>query len=183
VAFVESEELETNALRALFKAYLDLSQFTEIKIKIFLRDDIWQKITKEGFREASHITKYQNLSWTRESLLNLLIRRILDNSELISQYNLNKEEILSDISLQEQLFYRLFPEQIDVGSRKPKTIEWVLSRTKDGKGINTPRELIQLFSHAKTIELKKLENGIDELTNDLIILINSLEIAQKWVYC
>ena len=34
VAFVESEELESNALRALFKAYLDLAQYKSIKIKI-----------------------------------------------------------------------------------------------------------------------------------------------------
>jgi len=70
VAFTESEELETNALRALFTVYLDLVKYTEIKIKIFLRDDIWNRITSEGFREASHITKFQSLGWTRESLLN-----------------------------------------------------------------------------------------------------------------
>jgi hypothetical protein len=169
VAFLESEELETNALRALFKAYLDLAQFNEIKIKVFLRDDIWQRITSEGFREASHITKFQNLQWSKESLLNLIIRRILDNSELVSTLSLNKTEILSDITKQEQLFYRLFPAQIDLGSRKSTTLDWILSRTMDGKGTNSPRELIQLFTHAKTIESKRQENGINELENDQLI--------------
>ncbi|TDW49711.1 hypothetical protein EV144_102129 [Flavobacterium sp. 270] len=177
VAFIESEELETNALRALFKAYLDLAQYSQIKIKIFLRDDIWQKITDGGFREASHITKFQNLSWSRETLLNLLIRRILDNKDLVENYSINKDEILTDISQQEELFYRLFPRQIDVGSKKSETIDWVLSRTKDGKGINTPRELIQLFGHAKTIELKKLETGVDNLENDQIISRQALKEA------
>jgi hypothetical protein len=169
VAFLESEELETNALRALFKAYLDLSQFNEIKIKVFLRDDIWQRITSEGFREASHITKFQNLQWSKESLLNLLIRRVLDNEELVSVLKLNKTEILSDIHKQEQLFYKIFPGQIDPGSKKPATLDWILSRTMDGKGINAPRELIQLFTHARTIESKRLESGINELDGDLII--------------
>jgi hypothetical protein len=169
VAFLESEELETNALRALFKAYLDLSQFNEIKIKIFLRDDIWQRITSEGFREASHITKFQNLQWSKESLLNLIIRRILDNSELVSTFSLDKTEILSDITKQEQLFYRLFPAQIDLGKRKSATLDWILSRTVDGKGINSPRELIQLFTHARTIECKRQENGINELEEDQLI--------------
>lgn len=169
VAFLESEELETNALRALFKSYLDLAQFNEIKIKVFLRDDIWQRITSEGFREASHITKFQNLQWTKESLLNLIIRRILDNAELVSTFNLEKQEILPDIGKQEQLFYRLFPAQIDLGTRKSATLDWILSRTMDGKGINSPRELIQLFTHAKTIESKRQENGINELEGDQLI--------------
>jgi hypothetical protein len=177
VAFLESEELEANALRALFKAYLDLAQYKSIKIKIFLRDDIWQKITSEGFREASHITKYQSLSWSRDSLLNLLIRRVLDNPELVSSYDLDKESILADINKQEALFYRLFPNQVDSGSKKPTTIDWALSRTRDGKGINTPRELIQLFTHARAIELKKLETGINNLENDQIISRQSLKEA------
>lgn len=181
VAFVESEELETNALRALFKAYLDLAQYKHIKIKIFLRDDIWQKITNLGFREASHITKYQNLSWSRDSLLNLLIRRVLDNPKLIKEYNLDKEDILSDIAKQEELFYMLFPKQVDLGSKKPTTLDWALSRTRDGKGINTPRELIQLFSHARTIELKKLETGVNNLENNQIITRQSLKEAVEEV--
>jgi hypothetical protein len=175
VAFIESEELETNALRALFKAYLDLSQFSEIKLKIFLRDDIWAKITSEGFREASHITKFQSISWTRESLLNLIVRRILDNNILIEYFGINKMETLADIHRQEELFYRLFPAQVDVGAKKPATLDWILSRTKDGKGINTPRELIQLFNHARNIEIKKLENGINELPDDTIISRQSLK--------
>lgn len=181
VAFLESEELEINALRALFKAYLDLAQYKSIKIKIFLRDDIWQKITAVGFREASHITKFQNLSWSKETLLNLLIRRVLDNPTLISELNLDKEDILSDINKQEELFYILFPNQVDLGSKKPTTIDWALSRTRDGKGINTPRELIQLFSHARTIELKKLETGINNLENNQIISRQSLKQAVEEV--
>lgn len=177
VAFIESEELETNALRALFKAYLDLSQFHEIKIKIFLRDDIWQRINSEGFREASHITKFQNLQWHRESLLNLITRRILDNQVLVNELSLNKEEILTNLLRQEELFYKLFPKQIDIGNKKPTTFDWVLSRTKDGKGINSPRELIQLFSHARSIESKRLENGVNDLTDDLIISRQSFKDA------
>ncbi|MEA3273874.1 MAG: hypothetical protein U9Q81_00940, partial [Pseudomonadota bacterium] len=49
VAFVESAELEQNALRALFRVYLDLLDFEHIKLKIFLRTDIWNRITHGGF--------------------------------------------------------------------------------------------------------------------------------------
>jgi hypothetical protein len=57
VAFSENVELEANALRALFRVYLDLLAFSQIQLKIFLRSDIWARITAEGFREASHVTR------------------------------------------------------------------------------------------------------------------------------
>src|ERR1035437_6038330 len=60
VAFVDSEQLEANALRALFRVHLDMIGFNNISLKVFLRDDIWQRITQSGFREASHITRYRS---------------------------------------------------------------------------------------------------------------------------
>lgn len=56
VAFAENDNLENNALRALFRVYLDLLALPHVKLKIFLRTDIWARITGEGFREArSHL--------------------------------------------------------------------------------------------------------------------------------
>lgn len=52
VAFVESHDLEGNALRALFRVYRDFASFDQVKLKIFLRSDIWRRITESGFREA-----------------------------------------------------------------------------------------------------------------------------------
>lgn len=170
VAFLESEELETNAIKALFKTYLDLTTYSNnIKLKIFLRDDIWNRILNEGFREASHITKYQQIVWTKESLLNLIIRRLLDNEILITTFKIDKDKILLSIDEQEKLFYRFFSPQVDIGSKKLSTLEWIYSRTKDGKGINTPREIIQLLSHARTIEIKRLETGLNDLPDEILI--------------
>lgn len=177
VAFVDSEALEANALRALFKTYLDLVQHDNLKIKIFLRDDIWKRILDEGFREASHITKTQQITWNRESLLNLMIRRLLDNQIIVDEFKLNRDTILESIGKQEKLFYRFFPEQVDVGLKKLTTLEWVLSRTKDGKGKNTPREVIQLLKHARAIELKRLESGVNELTSEILISRQALKEA------
>jgi hypothetical protein len=47
VAFNESSELERNALRALFRAYRDIRNHQRIKIKIFMRTDIWKRITED----------------------------------------------------------------------------------------------------------------------------------------
>ena len=55
VAFADSHELEANALRALFRVYLDLASLDRIQLKIFLRSDIWEAITAAGFREAGQV--------------------------------------------------------------------------------------------------------------------------------
>jgi len=56
VAFDESSELEKNALRALFRTYRDTRNLDSVEVKIFLRTDIWRRITEEGFREATHLS-------------------------------------------------------------------------------------------------------------------------------
>lgn len=177
VAFAEHEELESNALKALFKAYLDLKKHPEVQLKIFLRDDIWRNLVDGGFREASHITKYQDLQWNRDALLNLIIKRLLDNPVLIEVFKLDKVEILKKIQDQEKTFYKFFPTQVDSGQNKPKTLDWVLGRTRDGKGQNTPREIIQLLNYAKEIQIKRLENGNDDLSDDVLISRTSLKEA------
>jgi hypothetical protein len=75
VAFSENQELENNALRALFRVYLDCLALSNVHIKIFLRSDIWNRITHSGFREASHITRHVTINWNESSLLNLVLRR------------------------------------------------------------------------------------------------------------
>lgn len=175
VAFIDSEELETNALKSLFKVYLDLAQYEALKIKIFLRDDIWDKITSDNFREASHITKFQRISWNKEMLLNVIIRRLIDNEVIIGTFDLDKLSILSNFSEQEKLFYRFFPKQVDIGAKKPATLDWILSRTKDGKGVNTPREIIQMLNYARLREIQRLENGVNELTEEILISRQALK--------
>lgn len=159
VAFAESDELEANALRALFRVYLDLNALDNITLKIFLRSDIWRRITNQGFREASHITKYASIVWNKDGLLNLIIRRILNNLDFRLAYSVDRDEVLSSVEDQENLFYRIFPEQVNVGLNKPKTFDWLLSRTSDGKKEPAPRELIHFLSSLRDVQLRKIEIG------------------------
>lgn len=159
VAFAETSELENNALRALFRAYLDLATFPQIALKIFLRSDIWNRLTTSGFREASHITKTINISWAPDSLMNLVIRRILHNEKVREFYSADPEEILASTSRQKDLFYRIFPNQVDIGEKRLPTFEWMLSRTADGTKETAPRELIHLLSAGRDVQLRTQEVG------------------------
>lgn len=161
VAFADSLDLERNALRALFRAYNDIKAYNNIRFKIFVRDDIWQRITSGGFTEASHITKSVHITWSEESLLNLIMLRLLSNQALIDYLNIDPVEVKSDFNKQRDLFYKLVPRQIDTG-KNPETFNWILSRTTDASGNSVPREVIHLLEVAKDIQIKKLERGAEE---------------------
>jgi hypothetical protein len=167
VAFAESRELEANALRALFKVYLDLLSVDAIRLKIFLRSDIWRAVTTDGFREASHITRELTIDWPEASLLNLVVRRLLQNELLVEQFGVNAEDVLRDVAAQRRFFNRLVPDQIDSG-RNPKTFEWMLGRVADGSKKAAPRELIHLLAQTRDVQLGMLERGETEPAGDML---------------
>lgn len=159
VAFAETHDLERNALRALFRAYRDIADLDYIEIKIFLRSDIWKRITEDGFREASHITRFVEIEWNTASLLNLVMKRLLSNTVIIETFGVDKEKILSDFNLQLDLFYRVYPSQVDQGSNKPSSFDWMTSRCADATSKTAPRELIHLLTSLRETEIRRLERG------------------------
>ena len=169
VAFAETPELEENALRSLFRAYVDMLGLDKLRLKIFLRNDIWQRITESGFREASHITRQNTLTWDDTSLLHLIVRRALNYPDICSYYNVDAETVLADMTAQEQLFYRIFPDQVERGARKSTTLKWMVGRTRDATNETAPRELIHLVESARNEQLKSLEIGQDEPSGETLI--------------
>lgn len=159
VAFSENVQLEANALRALFRVYLDLLAYPQVQLKIFLRSDIWTRITAEGFREASHVTRHLTIDWNRNSLLNLVVRRALHNGAVGAVYGVTDAVSRLSVGEQEKFFYLAFPDQVDVGPNKPTTLDWLLSRTRDGTRVNAPRELIHFLNCLRDVQVKRFELG------------------------
>lgn len=166
VAFSDSGDLEGNALRSLFRTYLDMNALSNIKIKIFLRDDIWKKIVSVGFREASHVIRTMTLSWDSSSLLNLLVKRLASNDLICDCCNIDRDELQASAELQSQFFNKVFPKQIDIGLKQPTTLDWMLSRTADGTGRTAPRELIHLLIESRDEQLKLYQLGHEVPIND-----------------
>jgi hypothetical protein len=169
VAFADTEDLEKNALRALFRVYLDARQLRRLQFKIFLRTDIWRRITEQGWREASHITGAVTIKWSRELLLNLVVRRLLQTKILRNEFAVDEDATLKSTEKQSEFFYALFPRQVDTGPNKPTTFDWMLSRTRDGSGDTAPRELIHLLTEARGAQLRQLEIGQEEPQGTTII--------------
>jgi hypothetical protein len=185
VAFAETPELERNALRALFRVYNDILGRTNIKLKIFVRDDIWRRITQGGFREASHITKSLHITWSPESLLNLLVLRLIRSASLCSFLKVSSEDIRASYENQVKIFYRNFPDKVNTG-KNPLTLKWIISRTSDGSGEGNPREVIHLVDAAKKSQISLLQQGNKEPSLDILIdrpaIIAALPLVSKVFY-
>lgn len=162
VAFAENADLESNALRALFRVYLDFGSLSNLTLKVFLRTDIWSRITAQGFREASHITRHLTVNWNRNSLLNLVVRRSIYNDSLREAYGIPEDLARMPVAEQEAFFFRMCPDQVDVGPNKPNTFDWLLSRTRDGSKSNAPRELIHFLNSLREVQVKRFEVGEPE---------------------
>ncbi len=187
VAFSESGQLEANALRALFRMYGYLRRFSRISLKVFLRSDIWKRITEGGFREASHITKDLTITWNTDSLLNLVVRRLLNNHAVTFFYreedqrkqdrdreDFDEAAILLDANRQRHFFYRVFPRCVDETQRGPETFDWILSLIRDGSGAAAPRELIHILNAARDAQLRRLEMGHGQPSGELLFDIQAL---------
>ncbi|SDF00838.1 P-loop ATPase, Sll1717 family [Rhodospira trueperi] len=147
--------------------YNDLKRHDRIKLKIFVRDDIWDRVTEGGFTEASHITKTTNISWSHENLVNLFVRRLLNNSSVIEYYNLESESIVDDFDKQIDLLKRIFPDKVETGNN-PETFRWMTNRIQDGSGKSAPRELIHLSEMIRQQQVNRIERGEEEPDGDLL---------------
>ncbi len=178
IAFADSPELEANALRALFKVYLDLAALECVELKVFLRSDIWQRITLDGFREATHITKTTTIAWERHSLLNLIVRRFINNQVVLDGYSVTKADVLSSLDQQEDLFYRIFPRKVSIG-KNPDTLEWIIARTQDANKVCAPRDIINLIKSAISRQIRALELGQEPPPDGNLFSRSTIKEAQS----
>jgi len=161
--FQDNFDLEATALRTLFQVYLDLQQYENLRLIIFLRDDIWNRIIEGGFREASHLIKTDTIRWDKNSLFNLLMSRIINNSEIVAFFGLNSKSP----NLREDLFKRIFPSKNRENT--DFNFEWIITRIKDAFDNATPRELIQLVEVAIKTEIRSISETRSQTSSLLTI--------------
>lgn len=163
-AFQGFPDIEIPALRALFRTYLDLLEFDRIRMKLFVRRDLFGRIVEGGFVNLTHVNARKvDVIWDEEDLMNLLCRRIRQNDRFMALTGIKGK---SD----QQVFDVLFPQQIDQGSRKPATWVWMMGRIRDGKHVKPPRNLIDLVSMAKDAQLRKEEREERQYSADLPLI-------------
>lgn len=141
-AFQGFPDVEVPALRALLRTYLDMLDFPRIRLKLFVRRDLFRKIIGSGFVNLTHINaRKKEIVWDEADLLNLLARRIRDNTTFM-------KTLSNGTMTDEELFYHLFPTKVDKAERKPPSWNWIMSRIRDGNDVKPPRNLIDLVTLA-----------------------------------
>lgn len=147
-AFQGFPAVEIPALRALFRTYLDLLDFDRIRLKLFVRRDLFRKIIAGGFVNLTHINaRKREIFWDEADLQNLLAVRVRDNRDFVNAIGATE---FND----EQLFYRLFPRKVDQAERKPTSWNWIMSRIRDGNDVKPPRNLIDLVNLAREAQIR-----------------------------
>jgi len=172
-----SSKLETRkeCIEGLFLAYIDfVSRYRNIRLKIFLRTDIWNTLS---FVNKSHLTdKTTTIIWDSKELKKLLIKRAVYNNE-IADYLGYSSDLLDE--KQDLFFDILFPAKVYPGAREAKTMSWIIERSTDGLGGVYPREIINFGNYAVTEELKNGEELDNEAMHDRS-LISGLSIRNAF---
>jgi len=148
-AFAGFPEIEVPALRALMRTYLDLTGMKNVRLKLFVRKDLFRRIIQGGFVNLTHINARKiNIIWDEDDLMNIIVRRLSKNEALIKACGLDGKSDQGIMAI-------MLPEQIDVGDRKPATKTWLMARIRDGNEVKSPRNLIDLLNKAREAQLRK----------------------------
>lgn len=147
-AFIGYHEIEVSALRALFRAYLDIQAFQALRLKIFVRKDLFRKIIARQFVNLTHVNaRKKEIVWEAEDALSMICKRIREgsaNNVMLSLNNLSDYDVL----------YKIFPQKIDRVDRGKNTWNWILSRTSDGTNSVIPRNIIDLTNMSKEEQIR-----------------------------
>ena len=150
-AFQGKPVVELPALRALLRTYLDMLGFPNIRLKLFIRRDLLARIIVSGFVNLTHINARKvEITWDDEDLKDLLDRRLRASGQFVAMLD-------ADTDTSDALFQLVFPDQVDPGTRKPKTWAWILTRIRDANGVKPPRNLIDLALKAQEQQFKREE--------------------------
>jgi hypothetical protein len=150
--FPRRSDVERTALRGLLRAMRYFAS-ANIRVKIFLRDDMLEQLVKtgEGFTALTHVTARQadTLRWTEEQVLAMIVKRFVANQGLVSYLKIDREQVEASAAHRAQCFDLIFPQTVFKGTRQSPTIRWICNRCADGRGVITPRDVLDLLIRAK----------------------------------
>jgi hypothetical protein len=156
-AFHGAPAVEIRALRALFRVFLDLMPFKQLRLKLFVRRDLFRKVTEGGFVNLTHVNARKiEITWDEDDLKNLVCKRVRGNPEFLEEVGLAKD------ASNAQIFESMFPDQVDPGERKASTWPWMMSRIRDGNDLKPPRNLVDLVKKAQEAQMRREERESQE---------------------
>lgn len=148
-AFVGLPDIETPALRALLRTYLDLMTCEHLHLKLFVRKDLFRKIMAGGFVNLTHVNARRfEIIWDNDDLLALFAQRVRKSYEFTQMFGIVNATDM-------EYFQWVFPERIKAAKNSQHTWNWILSNISDGNGSRSPRNLIDLIRFAQEEQLRR----------------------------
>ncbi len=121
---------------------------SSIRVMIFLRDDMLEQVVRsaEGFTALTHVTARQadTLRWTEDQILVMVVKRFFANQEFADYLEISRDRTEANASYRKSAFGKIFPPTVFRGSRQSPTIRWICNRCADGRGVVTPRDVLDL---------------------------------------
>lgn len=150
--FPRRSETERRALRGLLRATRFFSS-AQVRVKIFLRDDMLDELVRgpDGFTALTHVTVRQadTLRWTSDQIMAMLVKRLFANEELANYLKVNRERIDANAKYRSDCFDKVFPPTVFRAPKQSPTLRWIFNRCADGRGVVTPRDVLDLIIRAK----------------------------------
>jgi len=150
--FPRRSRMERVALRGLLRAMRILS-CNQIRVKVFLRDDMLEHVVRgeNGFVALTHVTARaaDTLRWTEEQVMSLVVKRIFANQALCDYCDVNKVRLDASAEYRRESFYKVFPPRVNRGAKQSPTLTWIYTRCADGRGVVTPRDVLDLLIRAR----------------------------------
>jgi hypothetical protein len=109
----------------------------------------------EGFTALTHVTARQadTLRWTEDQILAMVVKRFFANSAFASYLGIDCEQLEANASYRKSAFGKIFPPTVFRGPKQSHTNRWIVNRCSDGRGVVTPRDVLDLLIRAKQRQL------------------------------
>lgn len=182
--FPEAGEVRHQALTGLFQLVqsCDANRLTEIRFKIFLREDIWNRLV---FDNKSHFNGRDILlQWTRIDFLRLALRQAIQSKDfknLVDRFSPVAVESIDQASEEaiDKALELLWGSRRRTGDKAKYVSRWVYERLTDSSGTTFPRSLSILLKGAKEQELSYKGQSSIQPPTDRLLRSKSLEIGLK----
>lgn len=165
-------ELRGKLISALLTFFYDnIVRLSNIKAKIFLRQDIFDREVNDINDKVKIKTYITPLTWDYNQLLNIIWKRLYEQKENISLFNGFKFEhnvILGSIPNvnneqdQEVILDRIFGKNMG-GNNKAYPYNWIKLHIEDTNNQIHPRTLIKLFSESAKLQKEDIEQPKDRI--------------------
>ncbi|NJR61915.1 MAG: ParA family protein [Cyanobacteria bacterium CRU_2_1] len=180
--FPEKDEVRHQALIGLFQLIqaCDARKITSIRFKIFLREDIWNRLS---FDNKSHFNgRDLLLQWNRVDFLRLALRQATQSKEfknLVDRFSPVESIDQASEEAVDRALELLWGSRRRSGSKAKYVTRWVYERLTDSSSTTFPRSLSILLRGAKEQELTYKGQSSKQTPTDRLLRGTSLEVGLK----